>query len=77
MTEDLKINVAVLSEKLDNICYLLEKSFKEQKNFNKEIDDRVYCLELTQEKWRGYWVGGLAVVTAIFSLITLVIKYYG
>ena len=70
-----KVDVAVLGNKLDNIDLKLTEFLKESRAFHQLIDKRVDAVEKTQERWKGIFAGGIMIVTAIFSIISLLFKY--
>jgi len=74
LNEELKIAIAEFRRDIIHLGEKFDDFAVEQRQFNALIDDRVTQLEQVVERWKGYWLGGLAVCTAIFSLITLIAR---
>lgn len=68
------VEIARLGEKMDAFTELLKGFIDEQRKFNHSISKRIDELERTTERWKGIWIGGIGIVTAIFSLINLILK---
>jgi len=70
-----KIDIATLGLKLDNIDLKISEFINNQNKINSKTDGRLDIIEKEHERWKGYWLGGLAIITAIFSVISLLIKF--
>ena len=69
------VEIARIGEKIDLFTQVMQSFTEEQRTFNRSIARRIDVLEKTTERWKGIWVGGIAIVTAIFSLISLYLRF--
>lgn len=70
-----KIDIATVGLKLDMIDGKISDFIRVQEDFNHTINQRLGLVELTLERWKGKLIGGIAVGSLLFTIISLLIKF--